>query len=195
MAQVYSIEGTDLNAEPEEGRVPGIHIEGWMQPVELFWLENIASYMGSIVEVGTWKGRSAYCLASACPNVETIDDFSGEPHRYSAAIADKSVHDEFVKNCAVFLENGRLKSTVGDSVSLAEDHEIVDMVFLDGAHEYESVKADILAWGPRARVVLAGHDYDMEGVRKAVDEVFGKSVKRGYGQIWYIEMSQNIGEF
>jgi len=48
------------------------------------------------------------------------------------------------------------------------------LVYIDGAHTYESVKADILTWWPQipSGGILSGHDYDEThpGVRKAVDE-------------------------
>jgi hypothetical protein len=45
-------------------------------------------------------------------------------------------------------------------------------------HDYENVKADILAWKPKVKPggIMAGHDYGPHapGVIKAVNEVFGK---------------------
>lgn len=49
-----------------------------------------------------------------------------------------------------------------------------DFVYIDGAHDYESVRADITAWWPclSACGVLAGHDFEdeHEGVKRAVME-------------------------
>lgn len=48
-----------------------------------------------------------------------------------------------------------------------------DFVYVDGAHDYDSVIRDIATWWPRVREggIFAGHDYDDEhkGVRDAVD--------------------------
>lgn len=53
----------------------------------------------------------------------------------------------------------------------------LDFVFIDGAHDYESVKADIQAWYPKVRQggIVSGHDYYQGksggmGVIQAVDE-------------------------
>ena len=53
---------------------------------------------------------------------------------------------------------------------------ILIAVFLDAAHDYDSIKADITAWRPKCRHTLCGHDYNNghDGVRRAVDELFGQ---------------------
>ena len=70
-----------------------------------------------------------------------------------------------------------------DSVKAADQvaDASLDFVFIDADHSYESVRADILAWLPKIRPAyeghhggtLAGHDYDREGVRRAVRETLG----------------------
>lgn len=51
-----------------------------------------------------------------------------------------------------------------------------DFVFIDAAHSYHAVKADIEAWKPKVREGgwLGGHDYHdvFPGVKRAVDEAF-----------------------
>jgi predicted O-methyltransferase YrrM len=60
------------------------------------------------------------------------------------------------------------------------DHSL-DLVYIDAAHDYKSVRADILAWLPKLKRggIMAGHDYDFStaqsrgyGVIRAVHEVF-----------------------
>lgn len=50
----------------------------------------------------------------------------------------------------------------------------IDFLFIDAEHTYEGVSADIDLWLPKVREggVIAGHDYDWDGVRKAVNEKF-----------------------
>jgi hypothetical protein len=51
-----------------------------------------------------------------------------------------------------------------------------DFVFIDAAHSYEAVKADIAVWQPKVRTGgwFGGHDYHPShpGVIRAVDEAF-----------------------
>lgn len=51
----------------------------------------------------------------------------------------------------------------------------MDFVFIDAAHDYESVKKDINAWLPKVKEngIIAGHDYEWcDDVKKAVKEFF-----------------------
>ena len=48
-----------------------------------------------------------------------------------------------------------------------------DLVYIDAYHYYEAVCMDITAWLPKVRPggLLAGHDYNQEPVRKAVNDL------------------------
>ena len=50
----------------------------------------------------------------------------------------------------------------------------LDFVYVDAEHTYEAVSEDLAAWWPLVRPggTLAGHDYDLPAVRRAVDEFF-----------------------
>ena len=67
-----------------------------------------------------------------------------------------------------------IKGHSQDAVKNYED-ESIDFCFIDGSHEYEDVKADILAYLPKVKKggILSGHDYDSiwAGVIQAVDEI------------------------
>jgi hypothetical protein len=49
------------------------------------------------------------------------------------------------------------------------------MVYIDADHNYESVRRDIKAWKSKVQYggILAGHDYDLDPVMRAVEEQFG----------------------
>jgi len=67
----------------------------------------------------------------------------------------------------------------------------LDMVFIDGSHDYDSVKEDIECWEPliRSGGIISGHDYLNKGygVKKAVDEKY-KEIKELPGGCWYIKL-------
>ena len=64
-----------------------------------------------------------------------------------------------------------------------------DMAWIDGGHDYETVKGDILSYSPLLKKggLLSGHDYSKghPGVRQAVDELL-PNFNRGQGSIWWV---------
>ena len=58
----------------------------------------------------------------------------------------------------------------------------LDLVYIDAAHDYESVKQDILTWLPKIKKggFIAGHDYRYDpniGVYNAVNDIFVNDYK------------------
>lgn len=65
----------------------------------------------------------------------------------------------------------------------------LDLVFIDGNHDYDHVREDILLWEPKIKPggILCGHDYGSKkhiGVKKAVDEHFGINFLVMGGGVW-----------
>lgn len=172
--------------------IPGMGIWGWTHPVELEALIELAATMNSAVEIGCLHGRSAFALLTACKGpVYCVDPWNDEH--------DKSF-PSFMGNVGHF-ENLRAVREY-NSVELANQIGNVDMVFIDGAHTFEAVLADIAAWVPHTRKLMCGHDYqNADGgypdVQKAVDLVFGDQVFVPAGtSIWAVDLSEGwqLGE-
>lgn len=164
-----------------------LDIDGWMFADELVWLSEQAAKSASVAEIGCWKGRSTFALLSACAGpVYAVDHFRGTLGEQDHAEAlDGSVRREFIENCAGF---PNLRMIECDSLAAAEMFrgQELDFVFID------AVLADIRAWLPKTRRLIAGHDYAPSvwpGVAQAVDEVFGAKVKRAAVSIWYYEVN------
>ena len=142
-------------------------IEGWMTHLELLFLYEQAQKMDTIAELGSYQGRSTFALCSGCNGkVFAIDNFSMTGELPGGRNSNGRLSLE--KNVGHF---NNIEILEGDSASFLRD---VDMVFIDADHEYESVLKDIQAWLPRTKKLLCGHDWDWEGVRKAVSETIGK---------------------
>ncbi len=170
-----------------------LDIQGWMFPEELAWLSEQAAKSSSVAEIGCWKGRSTFALLTACAGtVYAIDHFQGsdgEPEHAEAL--DGSVAEEFLRNCGDFRN---LRMIVRDSLSASRLFGAgeLDMVFIDASHRYEDVLADIRAWLPKTRRIIAGHDYaprEWPGVVRAVREVFGAKSLQAAQSIWYVEVN------
>ena len=128
-------------------------------------LHDLAEGRRFVVDVGTFIGGSAEALLGGMPEdgrLITIDTFRSPPKLVTSAMSPETV---------LWYALGRLKQyanrltlMVGDSVSCASlmKRRSADLVFIDAAHDYESVKADIAAWLPVVRPdgILAGHDFD-----------------------------------
>jgi len=151
------------------------NIAGWIRESELQWLYSTAKEMETIVEIGSWKGRSTHALLSGCSGaVWAIDHWLGSKNEpeLKKEVSEHDIFEIFKLNVGHFKN---LKIIRADSIEAAKQfgEKSIDMVFIDGDHGYEEVKGDIAAWFPKTKKIICGHDYDWPSVRQAVGEIFG----------------------
>jgi hypothetical protein len=156
--------------------------EDWFTYPTLYaQIVKIAPNKAHFVEVGVWKGRSAAFLAVEIINsgkkitLDLVDTWQGSEEHLPLQY---DLFEVFKKNIEPVLPYVNIKRI--DSLSAASTYEdkSLDFVFIDAAHDYESVKADIQAWLPKVKLggYLAGHDYPAwEGVTRAVNELIGEN--------------------
>jgi len=150
------------------------------------------------VEVGAWKGQSAAFMATELYNCnkkikfDVIDTWEGSvEHQTDPEILNKTLYQTFIDNMKPvegLYTPIRLPSL--EAVKLYKDSSL-DFVFLDASHEYEDVKADILAWIPKIKSggILAGDDYHQTSwpqVVRAVNDCFPGIETENAGW-WYVE--------
>jgi hypothetical protein len=173
---------------------PGYHdngIEGYSTVRELQWLFNTARDMQSIVEVGSYYGRSSHALLSGCSGIVTCVD-SWKPLKWEdndSPWKAEARYEQFLHSTSGFPNRAVLRMDSLEAASRMADRS-VDMVFIDGDHSKESVLQDIEAWEPKARKMICGHDYNFIGwpeVKETIDNYFGDRVKV-HETIWYVEM-------
>lgn len=174
-----------LNGTPVKPKVDPLTIDGWMTEEELAWLTEQAQSSETIVEIGSWKGRSTTALLNGCPGtVHAIDHFKGSPgeDRHSEA-REHDVFAEFMANVGAY---PNLAIHRADSVTPAQlfADRSVDMVFIDGGHDKEQVLRDLRAWMPKCKTLLCGHDRDWIGVQEALAEM-GIKWSQGPGVLWF----------
>lgn len=181
-------------------------ITGWMSEMELAWLIEQASTRRRVVEIGSWKGRSMKALALSVFEVAYAVDHWMEDsppdaprrmvdHDYREVVARGSgaVKADFLKNLSQEIATGKCIPTGLSSVqSIQKLKELlggrkVDMVFIDGDHEYAEVKRDIELYRPLIEDggLLCGHDYPWPGVWKAVGELVPNHRFLHDSTIWY----------
>lgn len=149
-------------------------IKGWMFHEELIWLAKTARGLRRIIEVGSYMGRSTVVmLDNSEAHLWCVDSWDCA---YTTAPAIRKG----------FLENTQDQKDRVTVLHMQSDEAAVqlmarygsgsfDMVFIDGGHGYEVVKADILDYTPLVRTggIISGHDYSPvnRDVMIAVDEL------------------------
>ena len=127
-----------------------------------------------IIEVGTFLGGSALCfLEHSDAHLICVDTFRGSTGDPTAQVS----RDIAVRYLLQRLEpyEKRVSVIVGDSrktASLISDG-IADLIFIDAAHDYENVKADIEAWHPKLKPngTFAGHDFPKMIVQRTPEKL------------------------
>jgi predicted O-methyltransferase YrrM len=174
-------------------------IEGWMKTSELEWLAQQASQNRRIVEVGSWMGRSTTSMADNMEGgvIFAVDTWRGS-EEHESYLKDKPVdfvYETFRANLKRHIDSGRVCPVRLPSLEAARVFRALgcpgfDMVFIDAAHDYENVKADIQAWKPLVRPggLLCGHDWGHPPIVQAVRELLGKP--KSSSTIWYARMEE-----
>lgn len=142
------------------------------------------------VEVGSWKGMSSVYMAVEIINSKKKIKFDCVDIWEYMNIQKDITPKQYENLYSIFLKNidpvkhiiTPIKSISWEASRLYKD-ESLDFVFIDAAHDYDSVRKDISAWFPKVKTggTIAGHDYktSKHGVKRAVDEFFGKIVELG----------------
>jgi hypothetical protein len=165
--------------------------EDWFTYQELY--SNMVGYFPDntlFVEVGSWKGRSSSFMGVEIHNsgknikFDCIDTWEGSQENLDPNNVWFQPELTVDKNWLyrVFLENIKpvnhiinpIRTTSLNASQYYKDRSI-DFVFIDAAHDYENVKADLEAWYPKVKKggFIGGHDYPgYDGVVRAVNGFF-----------------------
>ena len=160
-------------------------VEGWCDYRSLY--SSIAKALpdgAQVVEIGSWQGQSAIHLCQRLQDinkpavVHCVDTFLGEQeqpaHVDIVAGHGGTVLHVFKDNIAAAGVADMIQIHQGDSAESAADFAdgTLDFVFIDAAHDYDSVVKDLAAWWPKLKPggIFAGHDYPWHEVKKAVHE-------------------------
>jgi beta-1,4-mannosyl-glycoprotein beta-1,4-N-acetylglucosaminyltransferase len=162
-------------------------IQGWFTFPAFYrsMVERAPQEGARFVEVGSWKGTSAAYLAVEVVNsgkpieVTCVDTWNGSEEH--AGFDTSRLYDEFIENMKPVKDV--VKAVRGASVDVATtfDDGSLDLVFIDAAHDHDSVKADIEAWLPKVKTggTLAGHDHSHPPVGRAVAELLPAAASAG----------------
>lgn len=157
-------------------------VEGWLSPDQAAELHRAAAQLvagDTVVEIGSFRGRSAIVLARAAPEgveVVAIDPHAGndrgpqEIDGFEQAAADD--HSAFLANLAAAGVAHRVRHV--RAMSDAAHGEVqgdVALLYVDGAHRYGPARRDLRDWGGRvgAGGTMLVHDsFSSVGVTLAI---------------------------
>lgn len=157
-------------------------ISGWLTHREAAFLYAAARAVprdGTIVEIGSFLGRSTLCLAHGSragnrARIVAVDPHIGSPkHAHLLQCAD--TWPPFLENLARAGVSDLVTAVHATSQDAAPGIPgPIDLLFVDGSHDLADVRTDIECWLPKLRVggVIAFHDsWHMAGVRAATSEL------------------------
>lgn len=177
-------------------------IDGWLSQNEASLLYDLArDATGPIVEIGSWRGRSTSALALGSMNgnqqpLYAIDSFIGitakdRPTAFGEVAGLGSSSYELLRsNLDSAGINGLVRIVPKASQDAATEVPAeCGLLFVDGAHDYKSVKRDIELYSPKVKtgglVVLHDcHEAD-PGVAKAADELL--TAQNGWRCRWRMD--------
>jgi predicted O-methyltransferase YrrM len=178
------------DVEAEIALVEGI--EGWLAPEEIRLLIGCAARVpaaAAIVEIGNYRGRSTVALALGARRGRRAQVYSIDPHAEFVGPRGGS----FGREDQAHLYANLTRAGVGAGVNVVSLGSLeiaatwsgpaVGLLFVDGDHRYEAVRADFEAWrrhlSPGAMVLF--DDCDFADVARLVRErsLAGELVDRG----------------
>jgi len=120
-------------------------VDGYLYPHEAVFLYHLARDgpgKGTVVEIGSFRGRSTLCLAIGLRRRGEGIVHAVDPHVYGTEA-------ELRENLIHFRVLNQAEMVVASSVEVAAGWTLpVRLLFIDGNHEEQSVQADLDAWLP-----------------------------------------------
>jgi len=134
-------------------------VEGFLiSPAQERWLFGAARVLpdrSTIVEIGSFKGRSTTCLAYGCrgtaKHIYAVDTFAGNDKDFTpGSLFDGVSYAEiFKRNIARNGLSQYVTQIVGVSAEVGKTWtRSIDFLFIDGGHEFEDVYTDFVTFFP-----------------------------------------------
>jgi predicted O-methyltransferase YrrM len=179
-------------------------VEGWLTEAQARRLHGAAAAVAAggdivrVVEIGSFRGRSAIVLASAGAEVVCIDPHAGSDRgpQEIAADAERGAADleAFRANLARAGVADRVRHVRAFSgAALDEVPGPVDVLFVDGAHRFAPARADLVRWGGRVR---AGGRLLVHDAWSSIGVTLALMATTVFGRRWrYVGREGSLAEF
>lgn len=150
----------------------------------------------TVIEIGAWLGSSTRFLANRVTptgKVYTIDTWLGANE--GAQQEDPRLpylYEQFLSNVIHTNLCDKIIPLRMRSIDAEKELKVqADLIHLDGAHDYDSVKEDILAWYPHLKEggIMCGDDWHWDTIKRAVRECseFFNVTYHYEGNYWWYE--------
>lgn len=149
------------------------NLDGWLSDKEALGLYSVANKLGRnsiVVEIGSWQGKSTYCIARGLRKgkVYAIDPFNADAgldaaseNEYRLKKGDNDLLQNFKKNMRQLKVLDKIEIKKGYSYEFNNDFKNINFLFIDGDHSIEGCRRDFELYS--SKIVPGGfiafHDY------------------------------------
>lgn len=179
-------------------------VEGWLSPDQAERLAARAAAVpaaATIVEIGSFRGRSTIVLARSAPpdaQIVAIDPHAGGdrgPQEIAAdAVRGDADHAAFAANLQRAGVADRVRHVRRASqAAVGEVSGEIDLLYVDGAHRFIPALQDLVRWGARVRpggAMLVHDAFSSVGVTLAIMVAL-----LGGGRFAYVGRSRSLAEY
>lgn len=172
-------------------------IYGFLSPDEMQLLYDLAKCVpvgGTIVEIGSFQGKSTVCLGLGAKQVPGVAVYAIDPH------VDCQVNETThygMENHAALLRN-LIEHDLGETVRVIAmdacsvcdvwpDNPRVDLLWIDGSHVFSDVLCDLFSWhefmSPNGRIAIHDSSGHFPGVTQALNEFLAANKELVVAQI------------
>lgn len=182
-------------------------IPGWLDLDEAWTLWDLAKAVpknGTIVEIGSFLGKSTVCLGDGSKHgnkaiVFTIDHHKGSPEHLKMTDWPPGVpmntFPQFRENIFRAELIDIVKPIIGNSQFEGTTFsETIDLLFIDGSHKHENVKQDFELWSSKLKGggTLILHDtYYWPGPTRLLAEILVSELNNPAHPYWLFNMTSH----
>jgi predicted O-methyltransferase YrrM len=135
-----------------------VSVEGWLTDAQAARLAAAGARVagGTVVEIGSFRGKSTIVLARAAGSVVAIDPHAGSDRGPQEIAADADRGDEdhsaFVANLAAAGVTDRVRHVrLMSGEALGSVDGPLALLYVDGAHRFGPARDDVARWGARVQ--------------------------------------------
>src|SRR4051794_25527906 len=164
-----------------EAFAPAASVEGWLTEAQARRLWDAAGRVpagGLVVEIGSFRGRSAIVMAQALTGggrLGAIDPHAGSdrgPQEIAAEASrgedDNRAFNDNLRRAGVTERVEHVRAFSSDALAAVPG--TIDVLYVDGAHRFGPAREDLVRWGDRVReggVMLVHDSFSSIGVTLA----------------------------